>query len=158
MINCALTLALLLAFLAPTAYSSQGSDRIQLQLDTSEANAVLSILDKRAQHATVTDADWQTLFATVPYQRLKQRDTSMRRPFSDEEFKIFVSTLDSRRQQLRDTLNAWAKADLYSAAERTVSVSSSRGNDQSSGLPRHQAAEEQLRLRGCHQPGNLPLP
>ena len=118
-INRTLTLAILLTFLSPPVYSAQRSDRIQLQLDSSEAAAVLSILDKRAQRTTVTEADWQKLFATVPYQRLKQRETSMRRPFSDEEFKTFVSTLDSHRQQLHDTLNAWAKADLYSAAERT---------------------------------------
>jgi hypothetical protein len=110
----ALPLSLLLAI------SARPADRVDLRPDFSEAVAVLSILDKRAQHQAVKDSDWQRLFATVPYQRLKQRESSMRRPFSDEAFKTFVSSLDDRRTKLGETLTAWRKADLAMAATRPL--------------------------------------
>ena len=39
-------------------------NRIQLALNTDEAEAVLAILDKRNAEATIAGADWQLLFAT----------------------------------------------------------------------------------------------
>lgn len=48
------------------------ADRTQLKLDTGEAEAVLAILDRRAAGTAVTDSDWQRLFATEPYVRLKE--------------------------------------------------------------------------------------
>src|SRR5579864_6964675 len=65
-------------------------DRIRTQLDTSEPDAVLAILDKRTTGRPVTDADWQALFATEPYLRLKKREAAMHREFTDEDFKKFV--------------------------------------------------------------------
>jgi hypothetical protein len=60
-------------------------DRVQVKLDTSEADSVLAILAKRKQAQPVTDADWNTLFATDPYQRLKKREAAMQRSFSDDD-------------------------------------------------------------------------
>jgi hypothetical protein len=99
---------------------AQQANRIQLKLDSSEAGAVLTILDLRAAGKTVTDADWQTLFSTIPYQRLKKRESSLGRDFTDVEFQRFVATLDSRRGELRQTLAAWKKADLVAAAHRPL--------------------------------------
>jgi hypothetical protein len=99
---------------------AQSPSRVNLRLDTSEAEAVLDILDKRAHQEDVTDADWQKLFKTTPYRRLKQRETSMRRPLTDEEFAKFVGTLDARREQLRETLRQWQSADLQAAAQRPL--------------------------------------
>jgi hypothetical protein len=99
---------------------AQQANRIDLRLDSSEADTVLTILDLRAARKTVTDADWQTLFSTIPYQRLKKRESSMRRDFTDVEFKRFVATLDSRRGELRQTLAAWEKTDLVAAAHRPL--------------------------------------
>jgi len=98
----------------------QSPDRVNLKLDASEAEAVLTILDKRAQHEDVTVADWQKLFSTTPYRRLKQREASMRRPLTDEEFTKFVVTLDSRREQLRQTLQQWQSAELQAVAQRPL--------------------------------------
>lgn len=97
-----------------------GQERIDLKLDASEAEAVLAILDKRAAQQPVTDADWQALWNTAPYQRLKKREASMRRDFTDQDFQQFVATLDGRRAELRRTLDAWKKADLRAAAERAL--------------------------------------
>ena len=107
------------ALLACSVFA-QLPNRVNLKLDASEAEAVLTILDKHAQHEDVTDADWQKLFSTTPYRRLKQRETSMRRPLADEEFMKFVATLDSRREQLRQTLQQWQSADLQAVAQRPL--------------------------------------
>jgi len=107
------------ALLACSAFA-QPPNRINLKLDASEAEAVLAILDKRAHHEGVTEADWQKLFTTTPYRRLKQRETSMRRPYTDEEFTNFVTALDARREQLRQTLRQWQSADLQRVAQRPL--------------------------------------
>jgi hypothetical protein len=107
------------ALLACSAFA-QPPNRINLKLDASEAEAVLAILDKRAHHADVTEADWQKLFSTAPYRRLKLRETSMGRPFTDEEFANFVTALDARREQLRQTLRQWQSADLQGVAQRPL--------------------------------------
>jgi hypothetical protein len=110
----------LLATLLACPVFAQPTNRVNLKLDGSEAEAVLAILDKRADHEDVTDADWRKLFTTTPYRRLKQRETSMHRPFTDEEFMKFVATLDARRDELRQTLHQWQSADLQAAAQRPL--------------------------------------
>jgi hypothetical protein len=98
------------------------SDRVQIQFDGTEANAVLTILEKRAAGRPVTDADWQTLFATEPYLRLKKREAVMHRDFTDEDFKKFVLSDELTKQSpdLRRTLEEWRKADLSAAARRVL--------------------------------------
>lgn len=102
-----------------SAYA-QLPNRVKFRFDASEAEAVLDILDKRGRHEGVTDADWQKLFGTKPYRRLKQRETSIRRPLTDEEFMKFVATLDAHREQLRQTLQQWQSADLKAVAQRPL--------------------------------------
>lgn len=111
----------LLLALATSAFP-QASDGIQLQLNASEAEAALAILDKEASHQALTDADWQQLFATEPYQRLKKREASMHRDFTDDDFKKFVLSPDLARRapELQRTLDAWKKADLVAAAGRVL--------------------------------------
>src|SRR5438445_7381761 len=70
--------------------TSVAPGRIQLTLNTDEAEAVLSILDKRSAGTPITDVDWQRLFVTEPYTRLKRREASMHRDFADDDFKTFV--------------------------------------------------------------------
>jgi len=96
------------------------ADRIHLQLNTDEAEAVLAILDKRAAGTTVIDADWQRLFTTEPYVRLKKRESGMHRDFTDDDFKKFVLTpeLATKASALRQTLDAWKRADLAASTRR----------------------------------------
>jgi hypothetical protein len=98
------------------------ADRIQLKLDTSEAAAVLAILDKRAAQTAVPDSDWQRLFATEPYVRLKKREAGLHRDFTDDDFRKFVLSpeLAAKASALRQTLDAWAKADLVASARRVL--------------------------------------
>ena len=114
-----LILCLVLACSPPTTASSQ-SKRVHLRLDSSEAEAVLAILDKRALQQQANGADWQRLLESTPYQTLKRREASMRRPFTDEQFQQFVATLDPERARLRRTLQEWQSADLDAVAQRPL--------------------------------------
>ena len=105
---------------APAA--GETANRIQLQFNTSQADAVLAILEKRATGGSVADADWQRLFATEPYVRLKKREASMHRDFTDDDFKKFVLSpeLATKESSLRHTVDAWKKADLNASARRVL--------------------------------------
>lgn len=104
------------------AAASDGSGRIQLALDTDEVTTVLAILDKLNAKVKVTDADWNTLFSTEPYIRLKKREASFHRDFTDEDFKAFVLSpeVSAKRDALRQTLEEWQKKDLRASAERVL--------------------------------------
>jgi Putative zinc dependent peptidase (DUF5700) len=108
--------------LAATAAFAAGTDRIQLSLDTSEADAVVAIQNKHTAGKQVTAAEWQQLFSTEPYLRLKQREASMHRDFTDDDFKRFVLSDDlaMKASDLRRTLDAWKKANLRAVAQRIL--------------------------------------
>jgi hypothetical protein len=99
------------------------ANRIQLKLNSDEAAAVLGILAKKAAGQVVSEDDWQHLFATEPYIRLKKREASMKRDFTDDEFKKFVLSpeLAAKAASLRHTLDEWMKADLNASAARVLS-------------------------------------
>jgi len=105
------------------------SDRIQLTLDTSEADQVLAILALRSQGKPVPDSEWQKLFATGPYERLKQREKAIGelfhspdRAFTDDDFKHFVlsDNLLPLAAVLSSTLDRWKKADLREDGSRAL--------------------------------------
>ena len=68
-------LGLILAAMA--AVTGSGDDRIRVVLDASEADRVLSIVAAHRDGEAVAEADWQVLFGTEHYRRLKQREASM---------------------------------------------------------------------------------
>lgn len=107
----------------------QTPDRVQLTFDTSEAEVVLDILALRSQGEPVPDAQWQQLFATTPYRRLKQREKAIGEfvndpsiAFTDDDFKQFVLSEDlrSRAPALSSTLDRWRNADLRTDAARAL--------------------------------------
>jgi len=112
----------LLALQTASQRSSETDSRIQLRLDTSEAEAVLSILTKRTAGVALTEADWQKLFATEPYVRLKRREASLHRDFTDDDFRKFVLSpeLADKSTKLGQTLGAWKRADLVASAKRAL--------------------------------------
>lgn len=99
-----------------------GADRVALRLDTAEAVAVLGILGRRASGRTVSDSDWRALFATEGYTRLRAREASLHRDFSDSDFAGFVrsDSLARRAVELRRTLTAWERMDVRAAAVRAL--------------------------------------
>lgn len=99
-----------------------GIDRVDLRLDTSQADAVLAIIARDTARKQVDAADWERLFKSEPYVRLKQREASMRRDFTDDDFKQYVLSPETtaRAGRLRTTLAAWRNADLSAAAQRAL--------------------------------------
>jgi Putative zinc dependent peptidase (DUF5700) len=97
-------------------------ERIQLEVDTSEAEAVLAALDAKNAGASPGDLAWQRIFSSEPYLRLKKREASLHRDFTDDDFRKFVLSEDLARRTpaLRHTLDAWAREDLVAAARRVL--------------------------------------
>jgi hypothetical protein len=95
-------------------------DRLGVPMVTDEAEAVLAILEKRAAGRAPAEAQWQRLFSSEGYRRLKQREASLQRPFEDSTFRDFVLSADllERAAALRQTLSEWVRIDPEKAARR----------------------------------------
>jgi len=100
------------------AFARVTEEQVNVRLVTDEAEAVLNILAKKKANEPIAEADWQQLFATEGYVRLKQRETSMQRSFEDADFKTFVLSdqLAARAPALREALDKWKRADVTHAA------------------------------------------
>lgn len=105
------------------------ADRVQLMMDTGEAEQVLAILALRAKGAPVPDSQWSSLFATEPYQRLKKREAAIGEQFhepslafTDDDFKKFVLSDDMLKKapELSATLERWKQANLQACADRAL--------------------------------------
>jgi hypothetical protein len=92
----------------------------QLRLVTDEPEAVLSLMETLEKGNIPSEAQWERAFASEGYRRLEERETSMRRSFTREEFKAFLTSdrMRGRRRELAATLAAWSKADLGAAEAR----------------------------------------
>jgi hypothetical protein len=112
-------LVLALAMLAPIAAAV--NPPVSVSIDASEARATLAILAKLKAGTPVTSADWDTLFATRGYQRLKEREAAFKRPFTDDDFKTFVTgaPLIAQYQSLADALQRWMSADITQISQRS---------------------------------------
>lgn len=95
------------------------SPRVDVQIVTDEADAVLRILAKKEKAQEITDADWTRIFSSEGYVRLKKRELSLSRPFEDSAFKDFVlsENLFARRESLAETLTRWKQASINRSAE-----------------------------------------
>jgi hypothetical protein len=109
-------------FLLSSTALAEEANRIQIHTDFSEADAVLSILDKRDAGQMVSQSDWKALCATEPYQRLKKREAAMHHGFTDDDFKEFVLSekLLREREALERAVHDWNRADLRAAATRVL--------------------------------------
>jgi hypothetical protein len=107
-------------FVATPVCPAQAStpSSVNVHLVTDEAEAVLAILNKRKANQAVTEADWQKVFRSEGYVRLKKREAAMQRSFEDADFKTFALSdgLAERSQALEETLERWKRADTTGAA------------------------------------------
>ncbi|MGB7727913.1 MAG: DUF5700 domain-containing putative Zn-dependent protease [Candidatus Acidiferrum sp.] len=103
--------------------------RTQLTVDSSEADQVLVILGLHHNNNAIDEAQWQKLFATEPYKRLKQREKKIGEQFhdpsvafSDDDFRKFVLSEDllNRAPQLQETLDSWKKTSMHDLAARVL--------------------------------------
>jgi len=115
--------------IGPQVSTPAASSRVQITLDTTEADQVLAILAHRAAGKSIDDSEWQALFATEPYQRLKARQKEIAKRFNDpsvvltdDDFRKFVMSgeLLARATELRSTLERWKHADLEAAGEAAL--------------------------------------
>jgi hypothetical protein len=99
------------------------AQRLSVRVESGEARAVLSILDKRAAGQALTDADWRAVWQSEGYTRLARREQSMGRTFTDSAFREFVLSADllARRTDLARTLRDWEGANPSAAAARALS-------------------------------------
>lgn len=98
--------------------ASAQTSPLNVRLVTDEAEAVLAILAKKKANQPITEPDWQRVFQSEGYTRLKQRETSMQRSFEEADFKAFVlsDSLSERAAALEETFEKWKRADVTRAA------------------------------------------
>ena len=110
--------AAIVLFCCVSVGSAKTASRVGVRLVTDEAEAVLAILAKKRTNQSITEADWQRVFQSEGYSRLKQRETSMKRSFEEADFRAFVLSdqLAQRAQALEQTLVRWKRADVRAAA------------------------------------------
>ena len=99
------------------------SPSVQVSLVTDEADALLSILARRRAGQAISETDWQRLFASAGYTRLKKREIAMGRAFEDSEFRAFVLSdgLAAQAPALDATLAKYRKVDVAAAGRRAMS-------------------------------------
>lgn len=120
--NVRLILFFLLFFGGAPSFAQTADSSVAVTIIPDESDAILTILSKKLSDGTITEQDWQQLFSSEGYVRLKKREASLRRDFTDEEFKSFVlsDTLASRFQILKTTLDKWKNANATNAAKRAL--------------------------------------
>lgn len=111
-----------IVFTSNATAQSSSIGRVNVRVVTDEAVAVLQILEKKEAGKQITEADWQNIFSSEGYVRLKQREHSLQRPFEDDDFKKFVlsDSLVKNRKALADTLADWKQTDVQKIASRPL--------------------------------------
>lgn len=96
---------------------------LDVRMVTDEADAVLSFVEKQRTGKPAVAADWDRLFSSEGYVRLKKREAELKRSFEDEDFRAFVLSpeLLAKTGALAETLGRWKRADLSAAAARALS-------------------------------------
>lgn len=92
---------------------------LDIRLVTDEPEAVLAVLAKKKANQEITEADWNRIFSSEGYTRLKKRELAMQRPFEETDFRKFVLSeeLAQRAAALEETLAKWKRADLTRSGE-----------------------------------------
>ena len=111
----------ILSILVLTSCSARTPDS-SVTLTTDESEAVLAILAKEQSNQAISQQDWAQLFSSEGYVRLKKREASFHRDFTDEQFKSFVmsDSLVSRVHFFTTTLDHWKGVDVTVPAERAL--------------------------------------
>ena len=87
-----------------------------------EADAALAILERIRSGRDVRAEDWRRLRESEGYRRLRKREESMGRAFSDSEFVAFLmsDSTRARADALARTVASWKEADLAAAGRRAL--------------------------------------
>jgi hypothetical protein len=106
----------------PVYGQTTDTQQVNVKIISDEADAVIAIMYKKGAGKTISDSDWQNLFASEGYKRLQKRESAMRVPFSDDDFKSFILSgkLDGHTALLESMLTRWKQADINGAARRSL--------------------------------------
>ena len=117
-----IALILLGSLFGSASFPRQTASHLDIRLVTDEADAVLSILQKLKTGETPAGEDWESLFSTEGYIRLKKREAGVKRAFEDADFKHFVESpaLLTKADSLAETLARWKRVDMKAAADRAL--------------------------------------
>lgn len=87
-----------------------------------EAHAAVALIEALAAGRTPDEAKWQALFASRGYRRLKEREAAMKRDFTDDDFRTFLSAPETvaRAAPLREALDRWRTDPSGDAAARAL--------------------------------------
>jgi len=115
-------LLLIIGFTPDVTALPSSTGRVNVRVVTDEADAVLEVLAKREVGQQITEVDWQKVFSSEGYVRLKQREHSLKRSFEDDDFRKFVlsDSLVKKRKELADTLAQWKQTDVEKIASRPL--------------------------------------
>lgn len=122
MIKRSTFLILAISLVSVVSASAAPKASLNVKLVTDEAEAVLHVLQKRAEGAEITESDWEKIFSSEGYVRLKKRELSFSRSFEDAAFREFVLSDDllERREALAATLAKWRSIDPASAGQKAL--------------------------------------
>lgn len=95
---------------------------IDIRIVSDEAVAALSILEILRNGQTVTDTEWQGLFESEGYIRLKRRDESFGAKDYDRDIKTYLSSpaVVEQWKVLCETLETWIGLDVRKPAESAL--------------------------------------
>jgi hypothetical protein len=101
---------------------TRAAEAVTATLVLDEAEAALNILKKKKNGSAITGDDWDKLFSSEGYIRLKKREASMNRAFEDSSFAAFIlsdKTVEAATS-LSATLAAWKNTDVTAVARRAL--------------------------------------
>lgn len=95
---------------------------MDVQLITDEADAALAILGKRRANQAIAEADWERLFSSEGYVRLKKQEAEMGTFFQDTDFRAFVLSekILERATALEKALTRWRHTDVADITQRAL--------------------------------------
>ena len=122
LVLAALFLLLQPAVSIPATKSLSAARNPDIAIVADEADAALAILERIRSGRDVSAEDWRRLRESEGYRRLRKREESMGRVFSDSEFVAFLNSDSTRARTdaLARTVASWKEADLASAARRAL--------------------------------------
>ena len=93
-----------------------------ITLATDEAHAVLSLIEKRKSGSRPEPSDWQQLFDSQGYRRLKARQAAMGSPIEDSQFRVFIESSDlmTNADDLHASLQMLKELDLQEIANAAL--------------------------------------
>ena len=108
-----------MSILAAFILSTQA--RVDVRIQDDEAQAVIRAARAFNNDPSTLDTQFQKVTETLGYQRLKEREISMGRPFDEQEFRALIQDIEPRKaSELESTLIAWTRMGVSRSARQAL--------------------------------------